>query len=138
MKLLISFFSLFVSFSPAWADETGKVGPSKGVLEADEHIGFKLRSGVEERYQVKTLTVGASPWIWPRGVILYSKGDRQVFRKRDGFWLAVDVSYERRGENVVIQSPLLKAGDQVATSGSGLLKIVELHVFSEEESGHIH
>ena len=119
--------------------ERRNVGPDKGVLEASEDLGFKLREGVEERFGIKTQSITSEkPGNLPKGTIVYSKEEYQIFRKRDGFWKPIDVKATRKGDSVSIESKDLKAGDLVAIEGTGFLKIVELSVFGPAIEGHIH
>jgi hypothetical protein len=119
--------------------ERRNVGPDKGVLEASEDLGFKLREGVEERFGIKSQPlISEKPGNLPKGAIVYSKEDYQVFRRRDGFWKPITVKAKRRGDVVSIESGELKAGDFIAIDGTGFLKIVELSVFGPAIEGHIH
>lgn len=119
--------------------ERRNVGPDKGVLEASEDLGFKLRKGVEERFGIKSLPISTGkPGNLPKGAVVYSKEDYQVFRRRDGFWKPIKVKATRRGDVVAVETTELKAGDQVAIEGLGFLKIVELSVFGPAIEGHIH
>lgn len=119
--------------------EKNNVGPDKGVLEAREGLGFKLREGVEERFGIKSQRVSSGkPGNLPKEAIVYSKEDYQIFRKRNGFWKPITVKAARKGDVVSIDTGELKAGDQVAIDGTGFLKIVELSVFGPAIEGHIH
>lgn len=115
------------------------VGPDKAVLEANEASGFLLRPGVEERLGIESqpLATGKVGQV-PRAAIVYSKEDYQVFRKRDGFWKAIDVKVLRKREFFTIATDDLKKGDSIAVQGAGLLKIVEQSVFGPAIEGHIH
>jgi hypothetical protein len=119
--------------------EVNNVGPDKGVLEANEESGFKLRPEVEVNFQLKqeTLSSGSS-WNFPKNTIVYSQKEYQVFRKRDGFWKAVDVSIEKKSDSVTIKSKDLRSGDSIATEGNGFLKIIEQSVFGPAIEGHVH
>lgn len=119
--------------------EKRNVGPDKGVLESSEDLGFKLREGVEERFGIKSQAIRSEKaGHLPKSVIVYSKEDYQVFRKRDGFWKPIKVVATRRGDVVSVESRELKAGDLIAIDGIGFLKIVELSVFGPAIEGHIH
>jgi len=119
--------------------ERRNVGPDKGVLEASDDLGFKLREGVEERFGIISQTMGSdNRGNIPKGAIVYSREEYQVFRKRNGFWKPVDIEAKRKGDAVSIKSQELKAGDLIATEGTGLLKIIELSVFGPAIEGHIH
>lgn len=119
--------------------ERRNVGPDKGVLEANEDIGFKLREGVEERFGIKSQQLSSEkPGNMPEGAIVYSKEDYQVFRKRNGFWKPVTVKAARKGDLVSVESKELKTGDLIAVNGTGFLKLVELSVFGPAIEGHIH
>ena len=119
-------------------EERRNVGPDKGVLDANEELGFKLRAGVEERFGITTQMVHSTSLTLPRGAIVYSKEEYEVFRKRNDYWKALDVEITRKADSVLIKSHELKAGDSVAIKGVGFLKIVELSVFGPAIEGHIH
>jgi hypothetical protein len=119
--------------------ERNNVGPDKGVLEASEETGFKLRDGVEERFGIKAMILTSEKQILlPKEAIVYSKEEYQVFRKRDGFWKPIDVTIARKSSGVVVSSNDLKSRDEVAIEAVGFLKIVELSVFGPAIEGHIH
>jgi hypothetical protein len=118
-------------------DEYPNVGPDKGILKADEDRGFKLRDGVEARFSISRQTLGKDR-LFPKDAILYSKEDIQIFRKRDGYWKAIDVSIVRKGQLVSLASDELRADDEIAVQGAGFLKIMELSVFGPAMQGHIH
>lgn len=115
------------------------VGPDKAVLEADEHVGFRLRDGVEERLGIKTQALSSTKEMrLGKAALVFSREEYQVFRKRSGFWRAIDVKAERKGAYFLVKSPELKPGDTIAVEAVGLLKVVELSVFGPAVEGHIH
>ncbi|RZA25517.1 MAG: hypothetical protein EOP10_06615 [Proteobacteria bacterium] len=113
------------------------VGPDKAVLTLNE-TGFQLREGVEERFEVKTVTYSSKEVLLPKESIVYSKEEYQVLRRRSKLWKSIDVDVKRKGRFVIIQGADLKLGDVIAIQGAGLLKVIEISVSGPEPEGHIH
>jgi hypothetical protein len=118
--------------------QAGKnVGPGKAVLQANDQ-GFLLREGVETRIGIMSLLIASSSPVIPKDALVYSKDEHQVFRKRSGFWKAIDVQVKRQGHTIRVQGPQLQPGDAIAIKAAGLLKVIELSVIGSEGESPIH
>lgn len=115
-----------------------------GVIDAQKDKGFKLRSEVETNFglAIEVLEAGKGPWTLAKEAIVYSKEEYQVFRRRDGFWMAVEVDLLRHpagsSKAVRVSSEDLRAGDAIAVKGAGFLKVVELSLWGPAVHGHPH
>jgi hypothetical protein len=121
-------------------EENEAVGPEKGIQEADEHKGFKLSPEALKNFEIKTVKLQkASPWTLPSIVVVRSGEEVNLFRLRDGFFKRIDFTQVRKlGAQLVVSSPDLQTGDEIVTSGLGLLRIAELSAFGGLAEGHSH
>jgi hypothetical protein len=121
-------------------ESRNNVGPTKGVLEADEHEGFVLNEKAEKNFAIQKLKLsGSGPIVVPSSALLYSGLEKQVYRYRKGRWKAVDIEIVSRDrQRSTLKSKDLTAGDSVAVSGVGFLKIVEQSIFGPQAEGHVH
>ncbi len=121
-------------------EERTNVGPDKGVTAADEDKGFVVKEQVETNFSIKKHKIKASTTISvPKAALLFSGLERQVFRNRETYWKAVDVKILKQSKEVFeISSTELQAGDSIAISGVGFLKIIEQSVFGPVIEGHVH
>ena len=87
------------------------IGPDKGILEAGEQ-GFKLSPEAIATFGVKFETIAKNA---PESSIAKVKDRKYLYRRKDG-WI-------KR-----IELPELNAGDEIAVSGVGYIRIAELVV----------
>ncbi len=121
-------------------EKNSNVGPDKGVTAADEDKGFVIKSKVETNFAIKTQKiVGSIGVLVPRSALLFSGMEKQVYRNRDNCWKAVDVTIVKKQKDTFeIRSKDLAAGDSIAITGVGFLKIIEQSVFGPAIEGHVH
>jgi hypothetical protein len=116
------------------------VGPTKGVLSFDEHVGFKLSPEAEKNFSLartKPLARGDA-WEIPLSSLVHSMDKVSVYRERKGLLLAIPVKVVKKAASTVtIQTNKISASDSVISSGAGHLKVVELDLTSGEV-GHSH
>lgn len=123
---------LFLMLSPLYA------GEKKAVLDYSETKGFSFREGVEDRLGVKVQTVKSRTVTLPLSAIVYSKDEAQIYRRREGYWKALDVHPKRSQNQAVIDAPEIRMGDEIAVQKAELLKVVDLQLSGGQESSHIH
>ncbi len=116
------------------------VGPDKGVTTADEDKGFVIKEQVEQNFSIKKQKIkGPTTVLVPKAALLFSGVEKQVFRNRDTYWKAVDVKILKQSKDMFeISSSELQAGDSIAISGIGFLKIIGQSVFGPVIEGHVH
>ncbi len=117
---------------------TKRLGLKRGITEADEHKGFKLSPEALKNFEIKTMKLGkVSPWTIPTTVVVRSGNEVNLFRVRDGLFKRIDFNLVRKnGSQLVISSPDLQGGDEIVTTGLGLLRIAELSAFGGLAEGH--
>ncbi len=116
------------------------VGPEKGILEANEHDGFKLSPEAIKNFELKVeMLNGSGPWPLPTTALLLSGEERNIYRLREGFYKRIDfTSGPGSAEKMIVQSKDLKPGDEVVIRGLGFLRIAELAAFGGAPEGHSH
>lgn len=121
-------------------EERTNVGPDKGVTTADEDKGFVIKEHVEANFSIKMQKIkGSNTMLVPKAALLFSGVEKQVFRNRETYWKAVDVKILKQSKDMFeITSNELQAGDSIAISGVGFLKIIEQSVFGPVIEGHVH
>ena len=126
MKLiLVNLMSVIVLAHSERDPANVNVGPSKGVIAADEHDGFKLSPEALKNFDLKMIKVVDPSIKIPAAAILYTGEEVNIFRLRDGFFKRIDAT-----------SKDLKSGDEIVVSGVGFLRIVELAAFGEVDAHH--
>ncbi len=121
-------------------ENLNKVGPDKGVVKASESLGFMLKDKVERNFSIaKQKLPDQGPFVIPTTALLLSGMEKKVFRYRNNYWKAVNVEITRKSaEQSIIKSTELAAGDSIAITGVGFLKIIEQSVFGPAIEGHVH
>lgn len=117
-----------------------KVGPDKGILEADEKKGIRLSEVAARNLGIKTqLLSGKGPWSLPVSARFESAEERNLFRLRNGFYRRVDYSQISKTDSlIVVKSSDLKEGDSIVVQGVGYLRIAEITAFGGAPEGHSH
>lgn len=130
-------FSLFVSFllfattHAIASEEGGSAGKlPASVIATDPELGFRLSDAAIARLGVRFEELkGAGPWAVPKAALVRVKRSTGVYRQSDGFITLVLVeTMGTSGDYVRIRSEDLLAGDRIAVSGSGFLRVVELEL----------
>ncbi len=121
-------------------EKLNKVGPDKGVVKASESLGFMLKDKVERNFSITKQKLPAQgPFVIPTTALLLSGMEKKVFRYRNNYWKAVTVEITRKSSGQsIIKSTELAAGDSIAITGVGFLKIIEQSVFGPAIEGHVH
>lgn len=116
------------------------VGPDKGIVEADEHTGFKLSPEALKNFEIRSVKLDNSrAWTLPTSCVVRSGNEVNLFRLRNGFFKRIDFQEIRKSTNqIVVASPDLSAGDEVVVAGLGFLRIAELSAFGGLAEGHSH
>lgn len=116
------------------------VGPGKGIVEASEENGIKISKEAFGNFGIKTQKLsGAGPWTIPSTARLLSGEEVNIYRIRDQFIKRIDFKAVKiAGNNLTIQTPELRAGDEIVVNGIGFLRIAELVAFGGAPEGHSH
>lgn len=142
--ILVILFSTFTSV-PSFAgeheeSESASVGPEKGILAADDHVGFKLSPEAMKNFDLQFLKIGnPTQMTVPESALVLSGEEVNLYRLREGFFKRIDFKTIRKmGNQIVISSPDLKATDEIVTVGTGFLRIAELAAFGGAATSHSH
>lgn len=121
-------------------NEGSKVEPEKGIIEANEKMGFKLSPEALKNFEIKaTALTGDGPWKIPTYAIVRSGEEVNLFRVRDGYFKRIDFQTTTKGaDQVTVDSDQLRAGDSIVTVGLGFLRIAELAAFGGVADSHSH
>lgn len=121
-------------------EENAQVGPEKGIIEANKEKGFKLSAEAEKNFEIKKIKLTSNSLIeLPSAAVARSAMEVNLYRIREGFYKRIDFKYVKRSsDKIVVNSIDLKAGDEVAISGLGFLRISEIAAFDGAPEGHSH
>ena len=120
-------------------EENPQVGPNKGILAADEKLGFKLGVEAEKNFEISRLKVVQGVVELPKKAIVTAGTEVNVYRFREGFYKRIDFdTVSKNSEKITIRSEDLKAGDEVVINGMGFIRIAELAAFGGAPEGHSH
>lgn len=120
-------------------EEGSRVGPDKGILEADERHGIRLSPEAEKNFEIKRIKVASLPLTIGADVIVYSGQEENLFRYRQGFYKRIDFTVMSKSNGILtVQSQHLRPGDEVVTQGLGFLRIAEIAAFGGAAEGHSH
>lgn len=121
-------------------EENSKIGPEKGILKADEYLGFILSPEAIRNFEIKTLKLsGAGPWLVPTNARMLSQNEVNLFRIRNGFIKRIDFkTHSNQGATLNVSSSDLSAGDEIIIHGMGFVRIAELAAFGGTPEGHSH
>lgn len=122
------------------SEANAQVGVNKGIVEADKENGFKLSVEAEKNFDIKKIKVQSSLSVeLPLSAIATSTIEVNVYRFRDGFYKRIDFNQISKNQGKIsIKSPDLKAGDEIAISGLGFLRVSEIAAFDGAPEGHSH
>ncbi|MBX3040297.1 MAG: hypothetical protein KF789_06270 [Bdellovibrionaceae bacterium] len=124
------------------AEVSDKVGADKGILEADEHIGFKLSPEAHRNFEIQTQRLGpGASWRIPVTAVLRSGEESNLYRFRDGFFKRIDFKSDLkpdRERKILVTSSDLRSEDEIVLMGLGFLRIAELAAFGGVADGHSH
>jgi len=121
-------------------EEGGKVGPDKGITEANEKLGFKLSAEALKNFELKSMKLnGDGPWRIPRSAIVRTGDETNLYRQRDGFFKRIDFqAIKQDGNQVLVDSDQMRENDEIISVGIGFLRIAELAAFGGVAAGHSH
>jgi len=103
-------------------------GP-QAVLESSPSEGFRLAPQALRTLGIETtpLKQGRIEEI-PRSALVYYQDEVGVYRLRDGWFRLVPLDAPEE----------LRPGDSVATQGAAYLRVTDMSLFGEQQSGHHH
>lgn len=121
-------------------EEGGKVGPDKGITEANEKLGFKLSAEALKNFELKSMKLtGDGPWRIPRSAIVRTGDETNLYRQRDGFFKRIDFqAIKQEGNQVLVDSDQMRENDEIISAGIGFLRVAELAAFGGVAAGHSH
>lgn len=113
------------------------VGPEKGVVEKNEHDGFKLSPEAIKTIGFKTQKYQVGPMVFPASIIVHMKDHQFIFRLREGWLKRIEFQTLKKEQGKVwLQSSDLKSNDEIIISEVGFLRTAE--IFTEEGAEHSH
>lgn len=124
---------ILVTSTIAFADgDHSAPATEDGAAKLLEDGDFTLSPVAEKRMGLQWETLsGSGPWKVPKQSIALIKFTKGVYRKFEGkITMVVLTKIKEEGSNVVISSPDLQEGDQVATSGVKYLRLTEVDISS--------
>lgn len=122
----------------------GHVGQGKAIV-AVEGAGerFKLSEKAEEVMGIVTEQVEKVPgesrfWV-PVASLVEFQEHLGVYRKKKGWYELLHINSIRRdGRRILVAALQLRAKDQVASAGAGLLRVAHLQALGQGGHGHAH
>lgn len=126
----MKYFILFLLPTLSLAHEAGemsvRIGPTQGITEYSEKLGFKLGDKAIARFKLKFATVPEGAAFQPPAeAVVRVLGEKGVYRRRDGYFKRVEVSE-------------LKPGDEILASGTGFVRVIESAFGKPEVDEHGH
>lgn len=120
--------------------ESSSVGPDKGILKSDEHLGFQLSKEAIQNFSIQTVVVEIPRDLKiPISAILITGEEKNVYRLRDEFFKRVDfVTLKESPGFALIASQDLRQGDRIVLTGIAFLRIAEITAFAGAETNHSH
>ncbi len=124
----------------AHGEGNSRIGPEKGILKADEQEGFALSPEATKNFGLQYLKLeGNAPWKVPFNARMLSQEEVNLYRVRSSNIKRIDFKLiSREGNNMIISSKDLVAGDQIVTTGIGFLRIAEIAAYGGAPEGHAH
>lgn len=114
------------------------VGNGKGIIEVSAD-GFKLSPEAIKTISYKSIKIESDQFFIHKKYIMYSKGDKKLYRLRNGFIKSVDFSILNSiGETFKAQSKEFKKGDELIISSIGHIRVAELVALGGNAVGHSH
>lgn len=115
------------------------IGKGKAIEEVDERQGFKMSKEAKETIGVKLRKASGGPLTIPKDALVVSLEERGIYRYRNGFFkmLPVEIQSEDKGTFTVVVNGL-RAGDEIAVEGVGLLRVTDVYSTDTSEYGHGH
>lgn len=125
---------------PHEEEVNSSVGPDKGITVFSETDGFKLSVEAIKNFELRNQRlVGLGPWSIPSAAVLYSGEEVNIYRVRNGFYKRIDFTLiSKNGKDVKINSPDLKADDEVVIHGVAFLRSAEIVATGGAPEGHSH
>lgn len=138
MKKLIISMTVICLISPnifAGEDEmSAQIGPDKGITEKKGEQ-FKLSPEATKTMELEFKDYSGGSFTLDRKAIVFSKGEKDIFKVHEGWYERVPVKVISRSENTyTLTSASLVVGDKIVISGVGFLRIAEIS--SEQGEGH--
>ncbi|MCK6598069.1 MAG: hypothetical protein L6Q37_06865 [Bdellovibrionaceae bacterium] len=122
------------------SNENSQVGPNKGILSADDTLGFQLSPSAEKNFEIEKMKVSINHSVnIPKTAILSTGTEQNIFRIRNSYFKRVDFQIIKKNKDkIIINSDELQLGDEVALTGLGFLRIAEITAFGGAPEGHSH
>lgn len=121
-------------------EENTQVGSNKGILSADNKLGFQLSPAAEKNFEIQAAPVSLNHSVSiPKSAVVSTGTEQNIFRIREGYFKRIDFQIIRKDKDtIVVNSEELKSGDKVALTGLGFLRIAEIVAFGGAPEGHSH
>ncbi len=117
-------------------ESVGGVGKGNAVTAANKNRGIRLSPKAIETMGIKTDSYKNG--IIPASALVRYQDNLGVYRLRENWFKLIPITIKnQQGDSLNILSPDLETSDQIAVTGTGLLRAAELDAFSGE-AAHSH
>ena len=137
MKILFSCLLTLSLITTAFGHGGGEaeieIGADKGVLEVTKDKAFRLSPEALKNFEIKSVAATSDSIALPKEAIVHSLKHAQIFRLREGLLKAIPFKTQSKNDRTwTIQSPELRAKDEVVTRGVGFLRMIAAQLGEEE------
>ncbi len=137
LQLLIVAFSFSENSKAQETEESGVLGPGKGVT-AKSDLGFKLSPEAEKLFRVQSKSwqeiIAKKPNDFPKNALIRVKNEKYFFRIRDHWIKRFEFKEDFWTSQQILEE--LRDSDRIVVSGTELLRITELFAENGHEDGH--
>jgi len=115
------------------------IGKGKAIEVVDITNGFKLSKEAIKTLKLELRIINSNKFTIAKKTLVASKGIKGIYRFRNGFFkfLPVKIQKEVKGKYIV-KIEGTQFGDQIVTSGVGLLRVSDVYSTDKSEYGHSH
>ncbi|MEX0799177.1 MAG: hypothetical protein WD025_07015 [Bacteriovoracaceae bacterium] len=115
------------------------IGEGKAIVEVDEEKGFVLSREARETIGVRLTPVNNNVFTIPKEALVVSQDKVGVYRQRSSFFKMIPVVViKEEKDSYTVKVGELRAGDQVAIEGVGILRVSDIYSTDKSEYGHAH
>ncbi len=113
------------------------IGPEKAITNANKADGFKLSAIALKKLEIKTSKIQSKDSIKiPTSSLVFFQSDVGIYRVRLGWFKLIPIKILNKSYNeTTITSSEIKNEDEIVVSGSDLLRLADLNLWSSDEGG---
>jgi len=115
------------------------IGEGKAIESVDKVSGFKLSKEAIKTLNLKLQTVDGNEFTIDKTTLVTSKSTKGIYRFRSGFFKFLPIKLLKEVDGKYLVNVIgVDFGDQIVTSGVGLLRVTDIYSTDESEYGHSH